>query len=100
MVPLVQENPLNSCDALKMRKELSQTSDEVSEIPVVKSLFDVKGNSKYKKDSNLGYKKAADKSLTESSDSDEGKEEDVKEMEPPKIVFKSLTDNKIGSKKQ
>ena len=49
-MPLVQENPLNSHDALKMRKELSCNSDDGdgTETPVVKSLFDIPGNSKFK----------------------------------------------------
>ena len=47
-MPLVTQNPLNSDDALKMRKELSLDSCEEEEAPVFKSLFDIPGNSKYK----------------------------------------------------
>ena len=48
--PLVTENPLNSNDALKMKKELSEASNDgdAVEQPVYKSLFDIPGNSKFK----------------------------------------------------
>ena len=93
-VPLVQENPLNSCDALKMRKELSQSSEDGRETPVVKSLFDIKGNSKFKAAAAQGTK-AAEKSLIESSSEDNDSEDEKKqENNLPKIVFKSASDGK------
>ena len=45
---LVQPNPLNSTDALKLKSELSEDGDKGRETPIVKSLFDIKGNSKFK----------------------------------------------------
>ena len=69
-MPLVQENPLNSNDALKMRKELSCSGDEAdgTETPVITSLFDIPGNSKFKSKKEDGGEK-------DSSDSDEEAEE-------------------------
>ena len=78
-MPLVQANPLNSSDALKMRKEMSQSDDgEQEEIPVVRSLFDVKGNSKFRPDN---QKKSEDllKSSQGSDDDDESEEEEKKD---------------------
>ena len=46
-VPLVQVNPLDSSQSLKIQKQKSQSEDE-AETPIIKSLFDIKGNSKYK----------------------------------------------------
>lgn len=69
-MPLIQANPLNSTDALKMRKELSQGSNEGHETPIIKSLFDVKGNSKFKNDK----KPSSGTSLADSS-SDQDEEE-------------------------
>ncbi len=52
---MVALNPLSSEDALKERAKLSLSTKEKEKIaresPVVKSLFDFKGNSKYKDDS-------------------------------------------------
>ena len=62
-----------------MRKELSQSDDdEKEEIPVVRSLFDVKGNSKFKPDN---HKKSEDllKSSQGSDDSHESEEEEKKD---------------------
>ena len=45
---LVVQNPLSSSKALKFKQ---QTKVSKQESPAVKSLFDVKGNSKYKQES-------------------------------------------------
>jgi hypothetical protein len=47
-MPLIQVNPLDSNEALKMQKKLSCSSDDESEVPIIKSLFDIPGNSKFK----------------------------------------------------
>ena len=48
----VQTNPLNSTDALRVKKSMSTQNEDGtfggSDSPAVKSLFDVKGNSKFK----------------------------------------------------
>ena len=72
-MPLIQANPLNSTDALKMRKELSQSSNEGHETPIIKSLFDVKGNSKFKND------KKPSASGTSQADSSSDQDEEDKE---------------------
>ena len=41
-------NPLNSSDALKLKGELSKGGEESSAPIIIKSLFDIPGNSKYK----------------------------------------------------
>jgi hypothetical protein len=50
-------NPLSSEAALKEREQLSLTTKEreklANQSPVVKSLFDCKGNSKFKNDESL-----------------------------------------------
>ena len=79
-------NPLNSCDALKMRKELSSTSEDGQESPIVESLFSFKGNSKFKKDKHIEKVKADAKSTI--SD-DFMKKETKTNPEKPKIVFSS-----------
>ena len=79
-------NPLNSCDALKMRKELSSTSEEGLEPPIVKSLFCFKGNSKFKKDEHIEkVKEDAKSNIFE----DSMKKETKAKPEEPKIVFSS-----------
>ena len=63
-------NPLNSCDALKLKKVLSSGSEEGRETPIIKSLFDIKGNSKFKNAEPAPISKT-DKSLVESSEEEE-----------------------------
>ena len=57
----VQTNPLNSTDALRVQKSMSRENADGtfggSDSPVVKSLFDVKGNSKYKADDSKDQQK-------------------------------------------
>ena len=70
----VQANPLNSSDALRIKKSMSRCSESGewgagSDSPVLKSLFDVKGNSKFK---NRSFKfDSKGKRINESSSSDE-----------------------------
>ena len=71
----VQENPLNSGDALKIKKERSkQDSDGVwgggQDSPTLKSLFDVKGNSKFKLGKTEEDKKKSISLLSESQSSE------------------------------
>ena len=50
----IQSNPLSSTDALAQMKETQLTTKEkelkANESPMIKSLFDVKGNSKHRED--------------------------------------------------
>ena len=83
-MPLVQANPLNSSDALKMRKEMSQSEDKADQLkkeeaPIVHSLFDVKGNSKFRKND----KKKEDDLLGKSSSSEKESEEEEEEKKDP-----------------
>ena len=58
-----------------MRKEMSQSSNDGHESPIIKSLFDIKGNSKFKNDN----KQLEDgKSLNDSSSSSSDEEEESK----------------------
>lgn len=91
---MVQINPLNSADALKMAKELSQTSDEGRQTPIITSLFDVKGNSKFKNGSKSETSDDPDSSGDDSSDDNE--EEKKSSTSTAKIVFKSLNSSANG----
>ena len=64
--PLVQVNPLNSIQSLKIQKQMS-LGEEEAETPMIESLFDVKGNSKFK-----NGKPVSEQSADESSDSEDG----------------------------
>ena len=84
-MPLVQANPLNSSDALKMRKELSQSDDgEKEEVPFVRSLFDVKGNSKFKPEN----ERKSEDLLKASEGSDDGHESEEEEKKEPLAAAK------------
>ena len=77
----VQANPLNSGDALRIKKDLSRQSEDGvwgagSDSPVLKSLFDIKGNSKYKQDARKSKQSSSGSSSSDESSSEE--EEKVK----------------------
>ena len=81
--PLVTENPLNSNDALKMKKQLSEASNDgdADEKPVYKSLFDIPGNSKFTKKQK---KENAESSSSENSSSDSNSSESDEESKKSK----------------
>ena len=82
---------MSSTDALKMRKELSQTSQEGHESPIIKSLFDIKGNSKFKNQS------SQDKSEADSSeDADASHPEESKK---PSFISAAAPSQAIEEKK-
>ena len=88
-----------------MAKELSQTSNEGCETPVIKSLFDVQGNSKFKNKKAKASSKSSEDSEDDSdsssnnsdSSSDDDEEEEQKKPAPTKIVFKSANPFEKGS---
>ena len=51
-MPLIQVNPLNSNESLKMQKQLISANTDEPETPIVKSLFEIKGNSKFRNPQN------------------------------------------------
>lgn len=67
-----------------MKKELSSGSEEGRDTPIIKSLFDIKGNSKFKNAEPAPITNN-DKGLNESSES----EEEEEKKKDNKIVFKS-----------
>jgi len=57
--PKVTHNPCDSSQALKMAEEQAMNTKEkeakANETPIVKSLFDIKGNSKHKLDATANF---------------------------------------------
>ena len=97
--PLVTENPLNSNDALKMKKELSEASNDgdAVEQPVYKSLFDIPGNSKFKgkpKKENAESSSESSSSEKSSSDSKSSDSDEESKKSKKKSVPASSTDSK------
>lgn len=77
---------MSSTDALKMKKELSQSSQDGHESPMIKSLFDIKGNSKFKNQSSQGDKSEADSSDAEADHSEESKKPSFLSAAPSKAT--------------